>query len=157
MSITIVSARPSASPLLSDDQLRQLEVLDGILVRREGALRVAVEAGIRVGHLLVFLAMSPEVATFVDGWNPERPGTPARLAHEQCAYVTDVLVVETHRRRGIATMLLHDAAELARAQGLTRLVLHVAPDNHTALQLYDKLGFAWGESAPGSVERIWLL
>src|SRR5262249_61216850 len=76
--ITIVPARPSASPLLTDEQRRQLDTLDDILVKGEGALRVAVEAGARVGHLLVFLRMSPAVTAFVDGWNPDRPGAPAR-------------------------------------------------------------------------------
>jgi ribosomal protein S18 acetylase RimI-like enzyme len=149
---TIVSARPSASPALTEDQLRQLAILDEILASGEGALRVAVEEGSRVGHMLVFLRMSAAVATFVDAWNPDRPGTPERLARERSGYVTDVMVLETHRRRGVATMLLHDAAELARAAGLSRLVLHVAPDNHAALRLYDKLGFMRGEDAPTSLE-----
>ncbi|HKA92046.1 MAG TPA: GNAT family N-acetyltransferase [Haliangiales bacterium] len=152
MPITIVPARPSASPLLTDEQRRQLDTLDDILVKGEGALRVAVEAGARVGHLLVFLRMSPAVTAFVDGWNPDRPGTPARLERERAAYVTDVLVVESARRRGVATLLLEDAAKLARAAGLARLVLHVAPDNHAALALYAKLGFARGEETGGTVE-----
>ncbi len=152
MSLTIVPARPSASPLLNDEQRRQLETLDDILVKGEGALRVAVDGGARVGHLLVFLRMSPAVSAFVDGWNPDRPGTPERLARARAAYVTDVLVVEPMRRRGIATLLLQDAAELARAAGLARLVLHVAPDNDAALKLYEKLGFVRGEDTPASVE-----
>jgi len=150
--VTIVSARPTASPLLTEDQRHQLEALDEILLHGDGALRVAVEEGARVGHLLVFLRMTPKVTGFVDAWNVDRPGISGRLAREQSAYVTDVLVAERFRRRGVATALLHDAAEIARAAGLRRLVLHVHPSNEAALRLYDKLGFERGKDTETTVE-----
>jgi len=137
---------------LTEDQRRQLEALDEILARGDGALRVAVDSGARVGHLLVFLRMTEKVVGFVDVWNVDRPGMSQRLAREQAGYVTDVLVAERMRRRGVATALLHDAAQISRAAGLLRLVLHVHPSNVAALRLYDKLGFERGEDTETTVE-----
>jgi ribosomal-protein-alanine N-acetyltransferase len=57
------------------------------------------------------------------------------------AHIVTVAVRETHRRRGIAELLLIHAIELAQAkeQGLVTLECRVS--NEAALALYDKYGF----------------
>ena len=57
------------------------------------------------------------------------------------AHIVTIAVRESHRRRGIAELLLIRAIDLARAkeQGLVTLECRVS--NHPALALYDKYGF----------------
>jgi GNAT superfamily N-acetyltransferase len=50
-------------------------------------------------------------------------------------------VADAHRRRGVATALMHAAAEEAMRMGGGRLGLAVEPDNAPAARLYESLGF----------------
>jgi len=50
-----------------------------------------------------------------------------------------------YRRRGVATVLLNQAAELARSRGANRLQLETDTDN-PARRLYERLGFEWFQS-----------
>lgn len=53
-----------------------------------------------------------------------------------------MLVKETHRGRGIGTLLLRAALNWAAQNGVTRLQLGVFPHNAAAIHLYKKMGFA---------------
>jgi ribosomal protein S18 acetylase RimI-like enzyme len=51
------------------------------------------------------------------------------------------MVAAAHRRRGIGSALLEEAARWARERGVTKLELHVFPHNEAALALYERFGF----------------
>lgn len=56
-------------------------------------------------------------------------------------YVSNVVVSEHHRRRGIASQVLYQLARWALAHDTPYLFMQVLDDNKPALRLYDKLGF----------------
>jgi ribosomal-protein-alanine N-acetyltransferase len=64
-----------------------------------------------------------------------------------CWFIVDELHINTlavaasHRRRGLATMLLHSVFEEARTAGMQRATLDVRRSNDAALRLYRGLGF----------------
>jgi ribosomal-protein-alanine N-acetyltransferase len=63
------------------------------------------------------------------------------------------LVVEpSHRRRGLAAVLLDAAEHAARKRGCTALLLEVRPDNPDARLLYTQRGYASAGSIPGFYE-----
>ena len=61
-------------------------------------------------------------------------------------YVHSLCVLPHAERTGVAHRLLHAAAELAAAQGLPRVSLHVWCGNSPALTLYESLGFRTGRA-----------
>ncbi|HVX83455.1 MAG TPA: GNAT family N-acetyltransferase [Phycisphaerae bacterium] len=61
--------------------------------------------------------------------------------YSEYAFIQDMAVRETHRRRGIAQRLLADAAAWARGHGLTQLRLMVADQNPAARKAFEKAGF----------------
>ena len=54
----------------------------------------------------------------------------------------DCVVLEAHRRQGIATELVEGVRRWAEARGLKRVQLQVWAGNEAASRLYRKLGFA---------------
>ncbi|HET8959951.1 ribosomal protein S18-alanine N-acetyltransferase [Nocardioides sp.] len=52
-----------------------------------------------------------------------------------------IAVAIAHRRTGVATSLLEEAADLARAEGADRLLLEVREDNAGAIAFYRARGF----------------
>jgi ribosomal protein S18 acetylase RimI-like enzyme len=67
---------------------------------------------------------------------PRRHGDPAKL------FVYEVDVAESHRRRGIASALLAQLAELARERGIPTGFVLTEPDNGPANALYRSAGGA---------------
>jgi ribosomal protein S18 acetylase RimI-like enzyme len=61
--------------------------------------------------------------------------------YSEYAFVQDMAVRASHRRRGIAQQLLADAAAWATTHGLNQLRLMVADQNPTALAAFEKAGF----------------
>jgi GNAT superfamily N-acetyltransferase len=57
-------------------------------------------------------------------------------------YVSDLVVDETWRGRGVGRLLLGEAERLTREKGLNRLVIGVMAGNDGAERLYAELGFA---------------
>jgi ribosomal protein S18 acetylase RimI-like enzyme len=57
------------------------------------------------------------------------------------SYVLMLYVSPDHRRQGLATALLRQAQEWARARGDRQIGLQVFADNPAAIALYEKLGF----------------
>lgn len=55
--------------------------------------------------------------------------------------LNDLFVAPEARGQGVATALLHRAAEFGRAEGAVRLVLSTATDNFTAQALYEREGW----------------
>ena len=66
----------------------------------------------------------------------------ARLAIcESWAIVTRLIVAESHRRQGLAELLMKSAISFAHEQGATKMCLQVDRSNPGALALYEKMGF----------------
>jgi [ribosomal protein S18]-alanine N-acetyltransferase len=66
----------------------------------------------------------------------------AGLAHNgDEAWINNIAVTATARRRGVASMLMDDLIERARASGAKAVLLEVAVDNAPAQRLYDRYGF----------------
>ncbi len=57
------------------------------------------------------------------------------------AYIANIAVDEGFRGRGIGSMLLEKAVDVAKEEGATYLVLEVRASNHAAQALYRKHGF----------------
>jgi GNAT superfamily N-acetyltransferase len=55
--------------------------------------------------------------------------------------VHDVVVMPSHRGRGIAAQLFAEVEAIARERGACKLTLEVLSGNHSARTLYEKLGF----------------
>ncbi|MDH3647214.1 MAG: GNAT family N-acetyltransferase [Gammaproteobacteria bacterium] len=55
--------------------------------------------------------------------------------------LNDLYVSADARRRGVGAALMHAAQEYAEMTGAKAMVLSTAVDNHTAQQLYEKLGW----------------
>ena len=71
----------------------------------------------------------------------EVPDVPA-LTPRRYAMVQELVVAQTHQRRGIATRLMTEAHRWARDRGLTQVGLSVYDFNQPARRLYQKLGYA---------------
>lgn len=67
------------------------------------------------------------------------------------AEVQKVLVARPHRRQGVAGRLLAEAERVARAEGITLLVLDTGRDNGGAERLYGNAGYV----RAGVIPRFW--
>ncbi|MBI3769649.1 MAG: GNAT family N-acetyltransferase [Deltaproteobacteria bacterium] len=88
----------------------------------------------------VFVALARErVVGFVCVWarvppEPDEPPAPY-------AFVSDLIVVEAFRSRGVGRALLAEAERCARRRGAMTLKLDVMAGNPAALRLYEHVGF----------------
>lgn len=64
------------------------------------------------------------------------------FASKPLVNVHDVVVVASHRGRGIAAMMLTRVEAIARARGACKLTLEVLSGNHGAMRAYGRAGFA---------------
>lgn len=101
-----------------------------VLVERcgafDGRIFVALDTGSVVGVVCVWARVPP------DG--------PDDLPFDH-AYLSDLAVLETHRRRGIGRALLQQAEAFARERGATILRVGVRATNAIARGLYTSTGF----------------
>jgi ribosomal protein S18 acetylase RimI-like enzyme len=74
-------------------------------------------------------------------------------AASERAYLSNVCVAPGARRRGVARLLLEDAAALAAEQGVSMLYVHVAVDNDAAHALYSSSGFEQESEESADVGR----
>jgi ribosomal protein S18 acetylase RimI-like enzyme len=100
----------------------------GWLTRRLAEPRMFVEVGRDAGEVvgMIIVTVEKEVPIYT---------------YSEYAYVQDMAVRESHRRRGIAQQLVADAAAWARDQGLNQLRLMVASQNPAAQAAFEKAGF----------------
>lgn len=91
----------------------------------------------------------------------EWAGTATVLPHREHAdagLVVGVYVADEHRGTGMIDALLDGAAEWARGQGLSALVLEVHVDNDRAQAVYARSGFARsGEIETAGFGREWVM
>lgn len=57
------------------------------------------------------------------------------------AFISDLVVLPTHRGQGLGHSLLQRAEEYVRSQGATTLELQVLAKNENALRVYNRYGF----------------
>jgi GNAT superfamily N-acetyltransferase len=57
------------------------------------------------------------------------------------AWVENLVVDRTHRRKGIGTALVYAVQDWCGKKGLHRMTLEMQPKNHPAIQFASKLGF----------------
>jgi ribosomal protein S18 acetylase RimI-like enzyme len=129
----------AAAAPLTPAQTLELAALNVMLAAGDGVLRVARVAGNGVGRSLIFFRITAEVEAMVLG--ASQPGFAQVLRSTRSALLTDLIVVESHRGRGIGTLLVEDALELTRLAALPRLSLEVRRDNLAAGRIYRRLGF----------------
>ncbi len=113
----------------TDQPARSRRLFDAHLADTDQALFVAEVDGNVVGLVRVQALERPEV-----------PDVPA-LTPRRYAMVQELVVAQTHQRRGIATRLMTEAHRWARHRGLTQIELSVYEFNQPALRLYSKLGY----------------
>jgi len=114
----------------TDRPARSQRLFDAHLADPDQALFVAEVDGDVVGLVRVQALERLEV-----------PDVPA-LAPRRYAMVQELVVAQTHQRRGIATLLMREAHRWARDCGLTQVELSVYDFNQPALRLYQNLGYA---------------
>ena len=91
-----------------------------------GKILVTEEDGALVGFVAVMTRVSPE--------DPHE-------SPDEYAYISDLVVVERCRGRGLGRILLEHAEAIARESGARRLRVGVLADNRVARQLYEQVGF----------------
>jgi len=64
------------------------------------------------------------------------------------AYITSVSILKEWMGKGIATRLMNQCVEHAKASGMRQIRLEVAKNNTPAIRLYEKSGFVEGEANP---------
>jgi ribosomal protein S18 acetylase RimI-like enzyme len=73
--------------------------------------------------------------------DPFRDGAFGWVKREQMAYISNVAVARSARRRGVATLVMAEAEALAREWGCRSAALHCNPNNTPAWELYTRLGY----------------
>jgi ribosomal protein S18 acetylase RimI-like enzyme len=61
--------------------------------------------------------------------------------NSQTGFITNVSILKTYTRMGIASTLLEKCFEYALKCGYKRIKLEVAQENNPAIELYSKMGF----------------
>ncbi len=69
--------------------------------------------------------------------------------------ISDVWVVPSHRRQGVARFLIESCESVARDQGMTRVGLSVGVENHAAQALYSSLGYLETPDPPFEESGEW--
>ena len=92
------------------------------------------------GTILVALEGSHLVAYAVLVFKNTADSDPDEVAYRY-AYVQDLAVAETHRRRGLGSLLLERCEAMARHAGLSWLRISVLAANEPALRAYESYGF----------------
>eukprot|EP00669_Euglena_mutabilis_P003867 TRINITY_DN14919_c0_g1_i1.p1 TRINITY_DN14919_c0_g1~~TRINITY_DN14919_c0_g1_i1.p1 ORF type:complete len:353 (+),score=11.44 TRINITY_DN14919_c0_g1_i1:74-1060(+) len=109
------------------------------IIRRQGELDEAVVGSLDL-HVSPLLASERLVGRY--------PADASRRA-----YLSDVAVVPSLRRRGVAAALVHHAGALAAGMGVTDLYVHVIANNASASGLYAACGFQPESEEPADTAR----
>ena len=59
----------------------------------------------------------------------------------KCLWISDLIIDESYRGKGIGTMLMEKVKETAKENSVDRIQLNVSSYNTDAVKLYEKLGF----------------
>lgn len=111
------------------EQVRQIEMLSFERTWPEEAFRTELCLN-RSAHYLV-IREQEAVRGYTGIW----------LVEDE-AHLTSIAIHPEHRGRGLSKVLLHGLLVRCRERGARWVTLEVREDNHTALALYRKFGFA---------------
>jgi ribosomal protein S18 acetylase RimI-like enzyme len=111
-------------------ELRSRRELQELLDTRDGAVLVSVVGDGQAG----------QVVGLVEVRLHDTPRDP-HLAERRRAHVVDLVVDQSHRRRGLGRALMEAATSWARLRGATDLVLTVWAGNSEAEAFYRSLGY----------------
>ena len=115
------------------DMYRQWYGMPADLSRAESFL---VQRMINSESTLFFAEVNEQIAAFVQLYP-----TFSSISMDAVWVLNDLFVRPEFRRQGIATLLMQIAAEFACGIGVLRLELETGTGNHTAQELYTKLGW----------------
>jgi GNAT superfamily N-acetyltransferase len=104
-----------------------LAVAEAWVAKSDGAVLVAEVEGRVVGHLFLTFEQSP-------------PFVRAEL--RAYAYIAELFVRAEARRMGVARALLAEAERMARARGVSRIMVSALVGNGSAEATYDRAGFS---------------
>lgn len=63
-------------------------------------------------------------------------------SERKIAYISTIGVLKCVRGLGVGEALINSAIELSKCKGMLRIRLEVARHNHSAIKLYEKVGFS---------------
>jgi GNAT superfamily N-acetyltransferase len=66
---------------------------------------------------------------------------PPLFVHGKEAFIEEIFIVESYRRKGIGSLLLQETEEWAKKKGIFSIGLFVSTKNKTAFSAYKKSGF----------------
>jgi GNAT superfamily N-acetyltransferase len=66
---------------------------------------------------------------------------PPVFVDKKCAYISDIVVDESYRGKGLGKELIDFLCDWARSRGIQRMELEVLQSNYNAHAFYDHLGF----------------
>ena len=131
-----------------------MEVGAGRVRREEGGLSYrntfVAAVGEEIGGMLLNYRLDDpyEVGSLEEYPEVVRPLVELEAMAPGSWYINAVAVSPDFRRRGIGTMLMNHAEELARDAGTAEISLIVADENRGAVDLYKKLGYQQRGSRP---------
>jgi len=109
------------------------------LSTRDGCRRLMSEISRRSGFI-------PQATWLLEYWpeqarKPELVGTIQGVADDKVGAIQNVGITETHRGRGLGSLLMWHSLAGFKAAGIERVYLEVTAQNSGACRLYQRLGF----------------
>jgi ribosomal protein S18 acetylase RimI-like enzyme len=106
---------------------------------RDGCRRLMSEIAGRKGFV-------PQATWLLEHWpsaarRPDLVGTIQGVAEEKVGAIQNVGITESHRGRGLGTVLMWHSLAGFREAGIERVYLEVTAQNSGACRLYERLGF----------------
>lgn len=93
------------------------------------------------GDSVIMIALEGEIPAGLMIWTPGHDDIFIEEGVRGYGRVSDIVVAEAHRGRGVGQALLAEAERLTRSRGLKRLRLSVLAGNVTAVTAYERFGF----------------
>ena len=93
------------------------------------------------GDSVILIALDGDTPAGLMVWTPGQDEIFIEEAVRGYGRVSDIVVAEAYRGRGVGQALLAEAERLTRSRGLKRLRLSVLAGNRTAMTAYERFGF----------------
>ena len=68
-------------------------------------------------------------------------GSAILLFHTRTAEIATIAVLPEERGKGLASLMMTETEKLSRRRGISKISLHVAVENSSAIHLYEKHGY----------------
>lgn len=90
----------------------------------------------------IFSAIGPRTCFALIRLDGEMVGVGMAVSERNWSGLFSIATAAKHRRKGIATQIVHALAGWSRQQNAPNLYLQVMQSNHAAINLYERLGFS---------------